>query len=268
MKIVLLWLTALTALAGCAGAPSGGGSLENLPASDSDSGAVISEMGSARERAKAHTELAAAYFSQGNLGVALEETRRALAAEPTYAPAYNVLGLVHMDLKENPQAQAAFERSLQIAPNDADTNHNYAWFLCQTGREDQAIRYFMNAIRNPLYASPQKSYALAGNCVLRKNNERDALEYFDRALRLDPNYLPALIGLAQLKYRRGELEEASKLVARYNKIVEPTAESLWLALRIERKLGNAAAESGYASQLRRRFAGSMEYQAMQKGQFE
>jgi type IV pilus assembly protein PilF len=202
------------------------------------------------------------------MGVALEEVRRALAAEPDFAPAYNILGLVHMDLRENDQAQQAFERSLQINPADPDTNHNFAWFLCQTKREDQAIRYFMLAVRNPLYATPQKSYALAAVCAQRKNNERDAYEYLERALRLDPNYPPALVNFAQLKYRRGRLEEARVLVGRYHKLVEPTAESLWLGLRIERKLGDHAAVTNYATQLRRRFAGSQEYRDLQKGQFE
>src|SRR5262249_35603626 len=102
----------------------------------------------------------------------------------------------------------------------------------------------------------------------RKGNDKDALEYLQRALRLDPNYPPALIGLAQLRYRRGELDEARALTGRYNKIVDPTSESLWLPLRIERKLGDSSAIANYATQLRRRFPGSKEYQEMQKGQFE
>ena len=52
------------------------------------------------------------------------------------------------------------------------------------------------------------------------------------------------------------------------KPIEPTAESLWLELRIERKLGDKAAENALASQLRRFFAGSPEYQDMLKGKFE
>jgi len=62
--------------------------------------------------------------------------------------------------------------------------------------------------------------------------------------------------------------DARKHVSRYNKLVTPTAESLWLALRIERKGGERVAETGYATQLRRRFPGSPEYQALQRGQFE
>ncbi len=240
---------------GCAG--SGG-----------DGGAVIGEVRPPAVRAKAHTELAGAYLERGNLGVAMEEVRLALKADANYAPAYNLLGLVQMDLRENAEAERAFERALQLNPTDPDTNHNYGWFLCRSGREEESLRYFLNAVKNPLYAQPQKSYALAAGCAMQKNNQKDALDFYDRSLRLDPTYPPALIGLAQLRYRRGELRDARALVTRYNKAVEPTAESLWLALRIERRLGDRTAEGTYATQLRRRFAGSPEYQQLQKGRFE
>src|SRR5258708_11770837 len=118
--------------------------------------------------------------------------------------AYNVLGLVYGDLREKDLAEEAFERSLRLNPNDPDANHNYAWFLCENKREEEAIRYFLMAIRHPLYATPQKSYVMAAVCSMRKDNERDAHDYLGSALKLDPNYYPALINLAQLKYRRGE----------------------------------------------------------------
>ncbi|MSQ70622.1 MAG: type IV pilus biogenesis/stability protein PilW [Betaproteobacteria bacterium] len=229
---------------------------------------VIGEMGPPRERARIHTELAAAYFERGNLGVALEELRISIGADGTYAPAYNVLGLVHMELRENPQAQQSFERALRLNPTDPDSNHNYGWFLCQTDREDQSVQYFLTAIKNPLYATPFKSYTVAATCLLRKNREKEALEYLDRALRLDSGYVPALINAAQIRYRRGELAEARDAIGRYNKIVEPTPESLWLALRIERRLGDKNAEINLAGQLRRRFPGTREYQDLQRGQFE
>lgn len=248
-------LVALALLAGCAG-------------TGDDGGPVIGEVRPPAARAKAHTELAGAYLERGNLGVAMEEVRLALKADPGYAPAYNLLGLVQMDLRENGEAERAFERALQIGPNDPDTNHNYGWFLCRSGREEESLRYFLNAVKNPLYAQPQKSYVVAAGCAMQKNNQKDALDFYDRSLRLDPTYPQALIGLAQLRYRRGELRDARALVTRYNKAVEPTAESLWLALRIERRLGDRTAEGTYATQLRRRFAGSPEYQQLQKGRFE
>ncbi len=248
--------------AGCTSAPLSG------DPGETSGGAVIGEVAGARERARIHTELAGAYYQRGNLGVALSEARIAIAADSGYAPAYNVLGLVYGDLRETNDAQEAFERSLRLNPADPDANHNYAWFLCENKREEEAIRYFLVAVRHPLYATPQKSYAMAAVCAQRKNNYRDAEDYLERALRLDPNYAPALLNLAQTRYRRGDLDSARALVGRYNKQSDPTPESLWLALRIERKLGDSAAATNHANQLRRRFPGSREYQDMQKGRFE
>ena len=233
-----------------------------------ETGTLSGESGDPRNRARIHTELASAYFERGNMGVALEELRIAIAADSNYAPAYNVLGLVHMDLRENSVAQQHFERGLRLAPNDPDINNNYGWFLCQTGREAQSISYFLAALKNPLYNTPARSYVNAGLCSMKSNNERDAIEYFERALRSAPDNPQALLNLASVQYKRGQLETARGLIGRFNKVVEPSAESLWLALRIERKLGDKSAENATASQLRRRFPGSPEYDAMLKGRFE
>jgi type IV pilus assembly protein PilF len=249
--------------AGC-GAPSGtvgeGPSLDN--------GTIVGEVGDPRNRAKLHTELAAAYYSRGGMSVALEELRLAVAADSTYALAYGMFGVVYQDLKENRLAEDNFERALRLSPNDPDINHNYGWFLCQTKREPDSIKYFLHAIRNPLYPTPWRSYSAAGQCSMRTNNIGDAEQFFDRALRLDPDEPQSLLQLGQIRYRQGKVEEARRYVTRYNKLVTPSAESLWLALRIERRRGERNAEMGYGTQLRRRYPESPEYQALQRGQFD
>jgi type IV pilus assembly protein PilF len=262
--IYVVLLLACGALTGCAQTPTSSGTQANTV----ETGTLTGEVGDPRNRARVHTELASAYFERGNMGVALEELRIAISADPNYAPAYNVLGLVHMDLRENAVAQQHFERGLRLAPNDPDINNNYGWFLCQTGREEQSIAYFLAALKNPLYSTPARSYVNAGLCSIKRNNERDAFDYFQRALRSEPDNLQALLNLASIQYKRGQLESARGFVGRFNKVVEPTAESLWLALRIERKLGDKPAENALAAQLRRRFSGSEEYQDMLKGKFE
>jgi len=250
--------------AGCAQVPGSSATQANTV----ETGTLSGEAGDPRNRARIHTELASAYFERGNMGVALEELRIALSADPNYAPAYNVLGLVHMDLRENAVAQQHFERGLQIAPNDPDLNNNYGWFLCQTGREAQSIGYFLAALKNPLYNTPARSYVNAGLCSMKGNKDLEAIDYFERALRSAPDNLQALLNLATVQYRRGQLEVARGLVGRVNRLMEPTAESLWLSLRIERKLGDRAAENTLATQLRRRFPGSPEYDDLLKGKFE
>ena len=109
-----------------------------------------------RYRAQLHTDLGAAYFGRGQLGVALEELNTALKADSHYAPTYNLLGLVYMELREDDKAEDNFRRSLSLDSADSDANNNYGWFLCQHGKIDDAIRHFMTALKNPLYATPDK----------------------------------------------------------------------------------------------------------------
>ena len=59
-----------------------------------------------------------------------------------------------------------------------------------------------------------------------------------------------------------------ELLQRHTKIVDPSAESLWLGVRIERKLGEKVAENSYANQLRRRFPASREFQFLQRGEYD
>lgn len=223
-----------------------------------------------RTRAKVHTELGALYFQAGNLGVALDELRIALTVDSSYYPAYSVRGLVHSSLKEYGKAEEDFRRALDIAPNDPEVNNNYGWYLCETGKERQSIAYFLNALKSPLYETPDRAYTNAGTCALKAGDLEGAQNYLLKALQMArDDATPARLQLAKLFYRRGILEEARIYLTDALKMMEPpSAEALWLGLRIERKQGNRAAEAGYASQLRSRYPSSPEYQEFLKGNFE
>lgn len=223
-----------------------------------------------RTRAKIHTELGAMYFQEGNMAVALDELKTALSSESGYAPAYNVRGLVHAYLRETREAEDDFRRALDLAPNDPEINNNYGWFLCQSGKEKQSIAYFLTALKDPLYSTPDRAYTNAGACALKAGDVDRAETYLQQALRLSRDGgEPARVQLAALNYRRGTLEEARRQINGVLKTMDPpSSEALWLALRIERKLGNRQAESGFAAQLRSRYPASREYQEFLKGNFE
>ena len=221
-------------------------------------------------RAKIHTELAAAYYQAGNMAVALEETRIALEADPESVQALSVRGLVHAQLKENAKAEDDFRRALKIAPKNPDVNNNYGWFLCDIGQPRQSIQYFLNALKDPLYETPEVAYTNAGICAMKGGDLDGAQEYLLQALRLAKDAAPMTRHrLAELLYQRGNLDEAKIYLGEAIKAMDPPSpEALWLAVRLERKLGNKAAEGTYASQLRGRYPTSKEYQAFLKGNFE
>lgn len=249
-------------LAACAGAP-----VSNEPAAERP----VSEqpaVGDARIRAKAHTDLGMTYFQGRQFGVAIEEGRVALAADPDYAPAYNLLALVHMYLGENALALVNFQKANGLAQNDPEINNNYGMFLCTQGREREGIALLMRAARNALYRTPTRPHYNAGLCALRMQDDKLAEEQFRQALLADGTNAGAYYQLADIAYRRGEHLAARQFLSEVHRLIDPTAESVWLALRVERKLGDRQAEANFTSQLRRKFAGTPQHQALLQGQYE
>lgn len=251
-------------LSGCvAPLPSGetGGRLER-PVADQPAAT------DARRKAKIHVELGQAYFQVGRYGVALDEARAATSYDAGYAPAFQLMGMVHMFLQENQIAATHFEHATRLAPGDPEIMNSYGWFLCSTGKESSGVELLTKAARNPYYQTPTRAYANAGLCQLRLKNDAAAEVQFQRALEADSGNIQALFHLADITYRRGAYEASKRYLAVLNQGGEPTAESLWLAIRIERRLGNRTAEAGYVQQLRRRFPESPEYQAFLQGQYQ
>jgi len=99
-------------------------------------------------------------------------------------------------------------------------------------------------------------------------DDKAAEDYLLTALRLSPTNTQALFWLADIAYRKGRYSEARQWTTDIEKMMEPTAEVIWLGLRIERKLSNREAEARYASQLRRRFPGSPEQRLLSQGQYD
>jgi type IV pilus assembly protein PilF len=250
-------------VSGCATTP-GGTDQGGIQPTSSTSGDESSE----RIRARIHTELAAGYYDLGNMGVALEEVNIALQADPSYAPTYNVAGLVYAALKDDRRAEQNFIHALRLKPADPDANNNYGMYLCQNKREEEGIKFLLSAVQNPLYQNPERSLVNAGICARRKGDNVAAQDYFQKAVMARPNQPQALYQLADLAYLNNNFAAAQGYLRRYAQVGQGTANVLWLALRVERKLGNTLAEASYAQQLRKNFPNSQEAAALQAGRFE
>ena len=253
------------AIAGCAGTGTGPGPGPDT-ASYTPAGSGTETAG--QSRARIHTELAAGYFELGNYGVALQEANEALKSDPDFAPALNVLGLVYMELRDDRAAESNFQKALRVNPSDSDANNNYGWYLCLRKREQESIKYFLAALRNPLYTSPDKSWVNAGICARQSGDLSAADGYFQQALKIRPSQPQALFQLADMAYRRRSHPEAKSYLVRLLRDIEPTVETLWLALRVERGLGDRDAEASLGFQLRTKFPDSREARALIAGQFE
>ncbi len=133
--------------------------------------------------ARAHTELAAAYYQSARYATAAAEARAALASDPAYACAHNLHGLVLMATGQLDAAQAAFDRAVGLDPQDADARNNRAVLLCRTGRVDEALRDWEAAARTPYYATPEQSSRNAAACLIAAGRRDEAQSLLERAAR-------------------------------------------------------------------------------------
>jgi type IV pilus assembly protein PilF len=222
----------------------------------------------ARKRARLRLELASGYFEQGQTTVALDEIKQSLAADPTYGPAYVLRGLVYMRLNDNRLAEDSFQRALQINSRDPDALHNYGWFSCQLGRHTQAIELFVRALASPVYGGQAKTYMAKGVCQTRMRQYPEAEGSFARSYELDAGNPITGYNLASLLFRRGDDSRAQFYIRRLNNSELANAETLWLGIKVERRLGNTEALQQLAQQLSRRYPQSREWAFYQRGAFD
>jgi type IV pilus assembly protein PilF len=264
LLLAMMGVLALAGLGGCAGTAAGGSAVNNSqgePITESDEP-------EGRKRARIRIELAAGYFDQGQTSVALDQIKQALQADPAFAPAYSLRGLVYMRLNDSAMAEDSFRRALQINPRDPDALHNYGFFVCQQGRHAEGVQLFSRALTSPLYGGQAKTLMMMGTCQLRMGQAAEAEGSFSRAYELDPANPYVAFNLAALEFRRGELTKAQFVIRRLNNSEQANAESLWLGIKIERRMNNPQAAEQLAQQLQRRYPRSKEWAAHQRGAFD
>jgi type IV pilus assembly protein PilF len=248
-------------LTGCAAPPAG--------QADRREPQTASDETDATRRARVRLELAAEYFAQGQTTTALDEVKQALAANANFAEAYNLRGLIYAQLGEDALADESFRRALQINPRDADTLHNYGWYQCQQRRFAEAQKLFTQALDAPQQGSAARTLLVQGVCLARAGEWVNAERTLQKAFELEPGNAAIAVNLAEVLYRREEYERARFYIRRV--LGQPdgsTAQTLWLAIRIENRAGNEMRVKELGTQLRNRFPQSREAAAFERGQFD
>ena len=257
--VFALAATLLPNLSGCA---SGGGAKTKDLATQSDETEV-------RKRARIRLELATTYYAQGQFSTALDELKQAVAIDPTLPAAHEMRGLIYDAMGEKALAEASFKRALSLNERDGSVLHNYAWFLCRQGQYAAADALFERALALPQAVASNKTLLVRGVCQVNAGLFPEAEKTLLKSYELDPSNPATAYNLSAVLYRRGELDRARFYIRRVNSLpAQVTSASLWLAIRIENRLGNMGARDELADQLRGRFVGSAEANALELGRFD
>lgn len=206
--------------------------------------------------ARLNVELGKAYIHEGDYKQAMAKLQRAIEYSPNYPEAHGTLAILHWRLGEQDKAERAFREAVRLNPDDPQFHNNYGVFLCERERYDAAEEQFVQALANPLYETPEHAHTNAGLCALRRPAPELAEKHFRAALQKNPKFAPALLKMGEISFQGEHYLQARAYLQRYSEVAAPTAESLWLGVRAERKLGDWDAASSYALRLRANYPDS------------
>lgn len=261
----LIYAVALTSwlfLSGCAGTSDSGqlaqGRGDRVTASDESL---------QHKRARIRVELALGYFEQGKTEIALDEIKQAIAIDPTYSDALSLRGLIYMRLNDFYLAEESFNKALLLTPHDSNVLHNMAWLKCQQARYPQAMQFFAQALANPQYGERAKTLMTQGLCQVRSGALHDAEASLLKSYEYDAGNPVTGFNLANVLFQKKEDVRAQFYIRRLNNTELANAETLWLGIKIERRLANLQAMNQLATQLIKRFPKSTEAALYQRGAF-
>lgn len=136
----------------------------------------------------------------------IDRYRQAIRAKPGHPVSYAKLGLALAQTGRLEEAQRELERSLELAPDDAETWTNLANILLRRGATEEAMAAYRRALKQDGELA-EAHYGL-GMSHYAQGETTEALNALGRALELRPDFLKAHINMGVVLEDLDRLEEA------------------------------------------------------------
>ena len=198
--------------------------------------------GNAVAGARDRVAIAAEYLQSGENDRAMQHLKKAISMDPKSAEAHSLMAIL-LEREGDPRgADKHYRRAIALKPGFSQAHNNYGVFLFKRGE-------FRDAATNFDKASADLGYPLRA---------------FLRALRIDAGLPQVNLEMADIAFEKKNLVAARGYYQRFLKLTEKqpqSARSLWLGIRIERRLGDRNALASYELALKRLYPDSAEYKA-------
>ncbi|MDF7676491.1 type IV pilus biogenesis/stability protein PilW [Neisseriaceae bacterium ESL0693] len=221
----------------------------------------------AKQLSQIKTQLAITYMNNGDYRLGVDAIDEALKIDSRSVNAWLVRAQIWQYLKEVGKAEDSFNRALALAPESAEVNNNYGWFVCEIKKQPaESIAYFNKALTDPTYPTPEIAQLNKGICTSRMGQYQMARTYFERALAANPQFIVAHKEMARNALAAGKNSEADYLFRQYqNQVNNLQADDLLLGWKIARSMGNTQAAYEYEAQLRTKYPYSAELEQISTG---
>ena len=161
-----------------------------------------------KEKAMAHSNAGFAAQNLENIGIAEEQYKLAIEANPTNADSHYYYACLLHELKRQDEAEEQYNLSIEYDPKDVDSHYNYAILLHELKKLDEAEEQYKLVIEaDPKYAVAHNNYA-----ILLKGLKRldEAEKQYKLAIKADQKHAAAHSNYANLLQELKKLDEAEK----------------------------------------------------------
>ena len=156
------------------------------------------------DNARAHDNLAFAYYQQGQYARAFHHYQRAVAIQPTRLRAHFNLGILHSAARRYEEAIASFKNALVLNPTHVETHFNLGLTYQKAGRYEEAIGHYGTVLN--LAPHHLKTHYNLGRAYERVGRIEDAIRQYTALVALNPEATKAYYRLGEL-YRRQQRRE-------------------------------------------------------------
>ena len=145
-----------------------------------------------------------------NRSKSLEYLNRGLKINPNMAEAYALKAIIHENEKEHEKAKTAFEKAIQLNPNQAITYHWYALFARDVERDREKAKSLLEQARELDPLSPSVNYAL-GRLLFGSREFEKGKHFLKKTKELEPSYPSTYLVLPLLYTAQNRLDSAAML---------------------------------------------------------
>lgn len=149
---------------------------------------------------------AAEYLVRGAMDDAYAHAREAVVQDPTYAGAYNTLGVIYLRRGLEPAAERAYREALRRDADHKSALLNVARLLERQGRKAEAAVFQARLLQ--IESNPPFEHFDRGVAAAKAGDFRTARTELLREMRRDPDYHEFHFWLAVSLYGLGEVEQA------------------------------------------------------------
>lgn len=222
---------------------------------------VVKNQANRDDMAATRISLGLGYLRMGNMAQAKQNLEKARKFAPNMVQVYTAFAHYYETVGEHELTVSSFEKALSLKSDDADTLNNYGVYLCRQNQTEAAEAQFLKAIAVPTYVLVAKSYENLSSCFLQKDDFVKAEVYLYKAIMHSPGNSSTLLQMVRLQYAMGLFDQAKIYQQRFEKVTRRfTSQSLALAYKVHRKLGQRRTAKNYGTMLVKMYPQSWEAQ--------